>query len=153
MPTDKREGTVYLDTSVLLKSYVQEPASESFLTWMSKQRKPCISPLSVIELRCALSRRNRAKLIDDEQRSSALSEFHAELAAEQYALLAWPKTIFDTASTILDSVGNTPLRSLDALHLTVAHVHRCRGFVTADKAQAEAAGKLGFDVHTFFDIL
>lgn len=141
----------YLDTSVLLKAYVHEAGSDAFIDWMIEQKAGCISSLSLIELRCAVKRRVRSGLIDARRANSVLADFDAELAEDQYRLLDWPMSAFESGSTLLDGVGNIALRTLDALHLAVARHHHCAGFATADRVQAQAAKKLGFNVHTFFD--
>ena len=141
----------YLDTSALLKAYINETTSEDFIAWMLGQTDPSISPLSIIELRCAVNRRARAGLIDKRRKSSVLADFDAELAAGQYRVLTWPVSVFETGVELLDQVGPVSLRALDALHLAVARHHRCEHFATADRVQAAAAKKLGFAVHTFFD--
>ena len=141
----------YLDTSALLKAYVNEAASDDFIAWMLGQTEASISPLSVIELRCAVNRLARAGLIDRRRKSSVLADFDAELAAGQYRMLNWPVSVFAIGVDLLAQVGPLSLRALDALHLAVARHHRCEHFATADRVQAAAAKKLGFSVHTFFD--
>lgn len=141
----------YLDTSALLKAYINEATSDDFIAWMLGQTEASISPLVIIELRCAVNRRARAGVIDRRRKSSVLADFDAELAAGQYRLLSWPVSAFETGVELLGEVGSISLRALDALHLAVARHHRCEHFATADRAQAAAAKKLGFVVHTFFD--
>ena len=141
----------YLDTSALLKAYINEATSEDFIAWMLGETEPSISPLSIIELRCAINRRARAGLIDKRRKASMLADFDAELAAGHYRLLSWPISVFETGVELLDHAGSVSLRALDALHLAVARHHRCEHFATADRVQAAAAKKLGFAVHTIFD--
>ncbi|MEW5709124.1 MAG: hypothetical protein AB1830_09505 [Pseudomonadota bacterium] len=53
--------------------------------------------------------------------------------------------------TICSGASQTRLlRSLDALHLSLAEALGASGFATSDRNQAEAARALGFRVTTFF---
>ena len=95
----------YLDTSALLKAYVNEAASDDFIAWMLGQTEASISPLSVIELRCAVNRLARAGLIDRRRKSSVLADFDAELAAGHYRMLSWPGSVFVFGVDLLAQVG------------------------------------------------
>ena len=140
----------YIDTSVLLKAYVPEPDSERFVTWADAVRSRCISPLSAVELHCAIHRRQRMGLLSTKQRTAAIEAFDAEVEADIYRLLPWPAQGFDEGRVALERCRPIALRALDALHLAVALHHRCSGFATADRVQASAARRLGFKVQAFF---
>jgi len=140
----------YIDTSVLLKAYVPEPDSERFVTWADAVATRCISPLSAVELHCAIHRRQRMGLLSLKQRTSAIEAFDAEVDADLYRVLPWPARGFDEGRAALENCRPIALRALDALHLAVALHHRCTGFATADRVQAQAARRLGFKVQTFF---
>lgn len=140
----------YIDTSALLKAYVNEGGSDAFVAWMESEQTPCISPLSIVEMRCAVARRTRVGLISTRRGASVLADFEAERDAARYRQLDWPGTAFESASELLERVSPVPLRALDALHLAVAQHFRCSGFATADRVQGEAAHRLGFTVYPFF---
>ena len=140
----------YIDTSALLKAYVPEPDSASFVDWAQTVPTRCISPLSSVELHCAIHRRHRMGLLDARQRTSAIGDFDREVDADLYKLLSWPAAGFVEGRAALERCRPIALRALDALHLAVALHHRCAGFATADRVQAQAARRLGFKVKTFF---
>ncbi len=140
----------YVDTSALLKAYVPEGGSDAFVAWMESEHEPCISPLSVVEMRCAIARRARAGLISTRRGTSVLADFEAERRATRFRELDWPVPAFESAWEVLGRVSPIPLRTLDALHLAVAKHFRCTAFATADRVQGEAAHRLGFTVYPFF---
>ena len=142
----------YLDTSALLKAYVPEVDSEAFVAWALEADSCCISPLSAVELHCAIHRRQRMGLIDARQRTAAVKAFDREVDEDVYRWLPWPSQGFVEGRAALARCGPIALRTLDALHLAVALHYRCTGFVTADRVQAQAARKLGFKVKAFFPI-
>lgn len=140
----------YIDTSALLKAYVNQAESHAFVAWMESEETPCISPLSIVEMRCAVARLARARLISTRRGAAVLADFEAERRAARYRELDWPGSAFESASELLERADPIPLRALDALHLAVARYFRCTAFATADRVQSEAARRLGFTVHPFF---
>ena len=140
----------YIDTSALLKAYVPERGSSGFVEWMELEHEPCISSLSVIEMRYAVGRRTRAGLISTRRGASVLADFEAERHTARYRELDWPVTAFESAWELFAQVSPIPLRTLGALHLAVAKHFRCTSFATADRVQGEAAHRLGFVVYPFF---
>lgn len=140
----------YIDTSALLKAYVPEPDSDAFVDWAHDRPMRCISPLSGVELHCAIHRRHRMGLLDARQRNSAIGAFDREVEADLFKVLSWPAQGFAEGREALERCRPIALRALDALHLAVALHHRCTGFATADRVQAQAARRLGLRVKTFF---
>lgn len=140
----------YVDTSALLKGYLVEPGTPTFVRWFGEVADPCISPLSVIEFKCAIRRRERAGHLTDRRAKAILARFDENLSDDSLGRLPWHDRAFVLGNDLIDRVAPVPLRALDALHLALALQHRCTGFATADRVQAEAADRLGFDVRTFF---
>jgi uncharacterized protein len=56
-----------------------------------------------------------------------------------------------SASLVIESLPSVPLRTLDALHLTIAHDIPVKIIATADKVMGEAAQSLDFEVVFFGD--
>lgn len=140
----------YVDTSALLKAYVPEADSDAFVAWAQEIPACCISPLSAVELHCAIHRRQRMGQLDARQRTAAIKAFDREVEEQAYRVLDWPAGGFAEGRNALERCRPMALRALDALHLAVAMHHRCSGFATADRVQAQAARRLGFRVTTFF---
>ena len=140
----------YVDTSALLKAYVLEADGGAFVAWSQEVATCCISPLSAVELPCAIHRRQRMGLLDARQRTAAIKALDRDLKEDAYRILPWPAPGFIEGSDALERCRPIALAALDALHLAVALHHRCTGFATADRVQAQAARRLGFKVTTFF---
>lgn len=140
----------YVDTSALLKGYLIEPGTPAFMTWFGEQADPFISSLSVVEFKCAIRRRERAGQLTRRRARAILDRLDESLAEESLGRLAWRDQAWVLGNNLIDRVDPIPLRALDALHLAIALQHRCVGFATADRTQAEAADRLGFAVTTFF---
>jgi predicted nucleic acid-binding protein len=140
---------IYADTSALLKRYLTEPFSKEFDA-LFQQGEIASSRLAVVEMRCALARRRRNREID----ATRESRINAELAADIQAGALWIGSFddagFAAAYNLIGRLAHLPLRTLDALHLSIAEQHSASAFATADKTQAAAAQALGFTVHEFF---
>ncbi|HEY6898409.1 MAG TPA: type II toxin-antitoxin system VapC family toxin [Rhodocyclaceae bacterium] len=140
----------YIDTSALVKRYLAEPLSDEFDAYLTERPGAAISPLTVVELRCALARRRRSKDISRSYETAAMAAFDADVQQGCLEVVAIDNHRFQEARRLIDQIADLPLRTLDALHLATAQVHRCKAFATADKTQAEAARALGFQVHSFY---
>ena len=134
----------------MLKGYLVEPGTPAFVAWFGEEADPFISPLSVVEFKCAIRRRERAGQLTRRRAKAILDRLDESLADESLGRLAWRDHAFVVGVDLIDRVAPIPLRALDALHLAIALQHRCTRFATADRVQAEAADRLGFEVQTFF---
>jgi hypothetical protein len=54
------------------------------------------------------------------------------------------------AFDVIENLSSLPLRTLDAVHLSIASAIAATDFATADKQQATFAAALGFTVHRFY---
>ena len=141
---------IYVDTSALVKRYLQEPGSDAFDTFFLTQAPLCISRLTAIELRCALARRRRAKQISRKLEDQVQEAFRLDMQDGALIVVSFNDDDLTLAYHLMDEVGVIPLRTLDALHLAVARHVTATGFATADKNQANAARQLGFTLHSFY---
>jgi uncharacterized protein len=71
----------YLDTSALIKRYIDGPGSDDFDAFLAKWPHARISRLAVVEFRCLLQRRRRARDIDAAYERAALADFAAEIGS------------------------------------------------------------------------
>jgi predicted nucleic acid-binding protein len=130
--------SLYVDSSVLLKRYVDEPDSATANALLASDRSLLTARHTVIEVR-----RNLARLLEERDAPAARSAFMADLAA--FGIIELDKVTCDTAADIAELTG---ARSRDALHLAAAQ--RVGGtavpFVTFDLRQAQAARTLGMTV-------
>jgi uncharacterized protein len=129
---------LYVDSSALLKAYVDEIDSAAAVTYLNSDPVVVTSWVTVTEVR-----RNLARLLDGSARSAALAAFEADI--EAFALVSAGEHVCRAAATIGEVVG---VRTLDALHLATAQqlqVPRLP-FLTFDLRQAQGARSLGFTV-------
>ncbi|MDP2057987.1 MAG: type II toxin-antitoxin system VapC family toxin [Thiobacillus sp.] len=139
----------YIDTSALAKCYIREPRSLDVLDWADAQDEIVTSPLTLVEFRCVLARRRRARQIDLSLERVALAEFDRDVQA-RWRIQQDAVSLFSEARQLIDLVPELPLRALDALHLAYARHYGATSFATADKNHAEASSALGIPVAVFY---
>jgi predicted nucleic acid-binding protein len=129
---------LYVDTSALLKRYVDEPDSDTADALLGRAELLLTARHTIVELR-----RNLARLLAGAQLTRARGAFHEDLDA--FGIIDLDAATCDLAATLAEQTG---VRTLDALHLGAAT--RAGGaaitFCTFDVRQATAARALGFTV-------
>jgi predicted nucleic acid-binding protein len=141
--------TAYVDTSALAKWYLNEARSEEFAAWMQAEPETHISTLTVVEMRCLLARRTRNHEISSEIEQQVFATLQDDI--NQGFLIRHPvdeESVLG-ALTLLTLVSAHPLRTLDALHLSIARRLGMRRLVTADRIMIGAGNAIGFDVISF----
>ena len=130
--------TLYIDSSALLKRYIDEPDSGSSALILQSDPVLVTSWLTVVE-----TRRSIARLLSGEHRLAALR--NAEQDFDAMALMDCDGTTCTAAAVIGETLG---VRSLDAVHLASAQrlMIDSLGFVTFDLRQGQAARSLGLRV-------
>lgn len=130
--------TLYVDTSALLKLYVDEPDSDHAKMIVQSDQVLVTSWITVVELR-----RNLARLLEDAARGEAVAAAERDLDA--FALVSAGELVSRAASRIGELLG---VGSLDAVHLATAQSLQIPriAFATFDLRQAQAARSLGFTV-------
>lgn len=136
--------TLYLDTSSLVKLYVDEAHSDSVHGWMRTARVAATSRVAFPEMLSALARRHREGGLDDQGFQRAQAAFRNQ----------WPDfALMDLNETMAGEMAIThALRGLDAIHLAAAvallrHVGAAPVTFTAfDVRLARAARAEGFRV-------
>ena len=130
--------TAYLDSSALLKCYIEEHDSARAEQLVDSDPVRVTSWVTYTEVR-----RNLARLLDGTARRDAYRQFEVDF--DQMAAVIADETICRAAATIGETLG---VRSLDAIHLASAQRLLITGltFITFDLRQAQAARSLGFHV-------
>jgi uncharacterized protein len=142
--------TVYLDTSALAKWYLDEPGSEAFAEWIqSEDEEIWISSLTVVEMRCLLARRRRNHEITAEQEELAFSTFQENVDRAFLFLQPVEDRFLKSARHLIDLLPDVPLRTLDALHLSIARDLPAERLATADAVMAEVAQGIKMEVCWF----
>ena len=130
--------SLYVDSSALLKRYVEEPDSDAANALLASDPNLLTGRHTAVEVR-----RNLARLLDERDATAAKAAFVEDLAA--FGIVELDAVTCETAADIGELTG---ARTLDALHLAAAQ--RVGGaavpFVTFDVRQAQAARMLGLTV-------
>ena len=130
--------SLYVDSSALLKRYVDEPDSDAAEALLRSDPSLLTARHAIVEIR-----RNLARVLDERDAAAARSAFLEDLSV--FSIVELDRVTCDTAAGIAEMTG---VRTLDALHLAAAQ--RAGGpalpFLTYDVRQAQAARALGFTV-------
>ena len=129
--------TLYVDSSALLKRYVDEHDSDAAVGLMASDPVLVTSRLTEVEVR-----RNLTRLLEGSALTTSRRQFGADLDA--FALVALDAVTCNEASRIAEQ---TLCRSLDALHLACAlRAGASTTGLTFDLRQAQVARTLGLSV-------
>lgn len=146
MGADKR---AYLDTSALAKWYLNEAGSEAFVEFLQGLDSAVISSLSVTEMRSLLSRRRRMGDISAELEYLLFAALLDDIDRGWLQRYPLDDARFAEATNLIARYPEHPLRTLDALHLTVAVDLAVSIVATADGVMADAALSMGLQVVRF----
>lgn len=132
----------FLDTSALVKLYVQEPGTDRLLPLISDQpeNRFAILAISVVEFRSAIRRRQRAGDIDATIADAILKSLQSHVET-RFLRQAVNDTVIDAA---LDLIDRCALRAYDAVQLAgclvlCAIAAEAFTFVCSDHRLLEAA--------------
>lgn len=140
---------VYLDTSALAKWYLNEPRSEDFAAWIQNQDDTHISTLTLVEMRCLLARRRRAGELSMALEQQAFVTLQDDIA--QGFLISHPvdnQQVYG-AIVLMARLNEYPLRTLDAIHLSIACELGAKRLASADRVMLQTAEALGIEVVRF----
>ncbi len=118
--------------------------SNSVAELFQKSQTLIISELSEVELMSALSRRVRMKEIKREDAIAIVNQFQMHIANGLYEKFPITTQHYQTAKFWVQRF-DTPLRTLDALHLAVANEQQVP-LITADVGLARSAVSLNVNV-------
>ncbi len=132
----------FLDTSALVKLYVQEPGTDRLLHLISDQpeNRFAVLAISVVEVRSAIRRRQRAGDIEASLAIAVLESLQRHMES-RFLRQAVNDTVIDTALEMIDRYA---LRAYDAVQLAGCLVIRGAAaeaftFVCSDHRLLEAA--------------
>ena len=137
----------YVDTSVLLKRYIEEAGAADSRRLLRRYRVVS-SAIAPVEATSALWRRRAANDVADADLQAILRRLVDDRS--HWELVDLTADVLDRAEQVIQRTG---VRTLDAVHLASALVvqaasgrGRAMQFVTADARQREAAVGLGLQV-------
>ena len=131
----------YLDTSVLAAYYCPEPLSNKVQKTLNRLAGPTISPLVELELHSALAMKVRSREMDATTAGQVAAKFQLHLADGHFRLAPIGAREYTLARTWIASF-NSPLRTLDALHLAAAFASDLT-LISADRAMVRCAKQFG----------
>ena len=124
------EIACYVDTSALVKRYVEEDGSDDFDGFCEQPAfARLICPLGQTEFASVMQQRIRSGMLTSRQTAAVRQRFLTDIVAGGWRVV--------------------PLSTVDALHLACALVHGASDFATADRQLATAARKAKLQVHLF----
>ncbi len=127
----------YIDTSVLAAYYCEEKLSYQAEKIMQTNSQPVISDLTEIELYSAIAKKVRRKEITKKSAKDIFQLFSQHVKDGHYKNISLIPRHFICARMWLAELSTT-LRSLDSLHLAVAHIEKLR-LMTSDLGLADSA--------------
>ena len=132
--------STYVDSSALLKRYVEEADSTAADALLRADPALLTARHTIVEVR-----RNLARLLSGRELMAARAVFAEDLAS--FSVIELDEATCESAAMIAETTG---VRTLDALHLAAAQrvASPGVGFLTFDLRQAQAARALGLTVVT-----
>lgn len=135
---------MYFDTSLVVPYYCPEALSEAAERILRADPRPAVSDLVEVEFFSALAQKVRAREMPIADAGRAGEQFLEHLGAGFYARIAVQRRHYENARSWLARL-NSPLRTLDALHLAIADIEGLR-LATADHDLSRSARSLGVPV-------
>ena len=137
---------LYLDTSALIKRYVQEEGTDTVDSLWSQSLETATSVVAFAETASAFSRKLREGMLTEKEYTWTLRTFKADF--ESFILISITPSL---NATIERLVRQYPLRGFDAIHLSSALMFRDSGnvpvqFACFDRPLNEAAFKEGLAI-------
>jgi len=141
---------IYFDTSALAKWYLKEARSDDVEKYIQGHGPVDISDLTVVEMRTLLARRRREKNIDPKTEIKIYATFEEDIRQKFLICHPLPVGLAAGAVNLLSVLSDLQLRTLDALHLTIAKEIQTEVLATADRIMSIGAEAMGFSVVRFY---
>ena len=118
-------------------------------SWIQKQEDTHISSLTITEFRCLLARRRRNREFSTDVEQWVFAAF--EMDIHDGHLINHPLNDYHASGAVhlINTLPTVALRTLDAMHLSIARDIGAQVIATADKVMVEAAKLLGIQVVRF----
>ncbi len=129
---------VFFDTSAFVKRYIAESGTDAELEWCQRATKIGLSAIAVPELISAFCRLKRENKITREQYQQLKNHLFSDI--EDIAIGDLTPIVL---SYSVNSLENSTLRVMDAIHIGSAIALECDTFISANQRQLEAAQQAG----------
>jgi predicted nucleic acid-binding protein len=132
---------VYVDTSVLVALFLNEPHSLAATDWyVHETSELAAAAWCVPEFASALGIKQRTGAINAQQAQDAWARFERLIAADLQLLSVEPANFHRAAELVLDAAS--ALRAGDALHLACAEAAGAKRMATLDDTMSRSAQRL-----------
>jgi predicted nucleic acid-binding protein len=132
---------VYVDTSVLVPLFLNEPHSAAVANWYAREKGELVAAAwCVPEFASALGIKQRTGAIDAQQAQGVWARFERMAAADLRLLPVEPANFHRAAELVLDAAS--ALRAGDALHLACAEAAGAKHMATLDDILSRNAQRL-----------
>jgi uncharacterized protein len=137
---------LYLDTSALVKLYVEEEGSSPVQKWVDDADTVATSIIAYVEARAAFARRRREKRMSSGAHAKLVRDFEADW--DRYLVLEATDSLIRRAGKLTETHA---LRAYDAIHLASAEILQEKlaeriSFASRDARLVAAARKDGLEV-------
>jgi predicted nucleic acid-binding protein len=141
----------YWDTSALLKLYVPEPDSPTFLERIGLIGTALLTAdVAAVELLCALERKEHAGDVSEGGAQALFQRFELDLGAGRVVLIPYGRDVWKAAKDLVRlAYGEEPpvmIRSLDVLHVATALCAKVGTVVATDRRLRRAATLAGLEI-------
>ena len=137
---------LYLDTSALVKAYVEEEHSSQVLQSMKSALASASHSVAYVEARAAFARLQREHVLNESEWKMLKGEFMADW--ENYLQIGTTQPLLVRAGELAEAFS---LRAYDSVHLAAAQLLHANSddnvlFACYDQKLNQAAGILGLDL-------
>jgi len=137
---------LYLDTSALVKAYVEEEHSSEVLTSMKSASASASHRIAYVEARAAFARLQREHMLNESEWKILKGEFMADW--ENYLQIGTTQPLLERAGELAEAFS---MRAYDSMHLAAAqslheHSEETVVFACYDRKLNQAAGVLGLNL-------
>ena len=140
-------GSVFADTSALVKYYYPEEGSDKVEACLLKAERVYLSQIALTEFASALMKKVRTRSLDMKKQVLIWNTFVDDLGTGEMELLPLDERHYHKATDIIRNYGQKKdTRTLDSLQIAAAlDVHDAK-FLCADKSLSSLASGMGFKV-------
>ncbi len=118
----------FIDTSSLIKRYVQESGSDAFEKFLETISEILIAPTTWLEIHSVLERRLREKTMS--KADAELIELNAYADLQYMGIIKWNEELEKTAAAL---IRKYQLKVMDSIQLASGKLSKSDLFVTSDK--------------------
>ena len=140
-------GSVFVDTSALVKFYYPEIGSEKVESQILNADKVYLCQLTPTELASALMKKVKDKTLDRVRQETIWNAFLDDLGSLQVELVPLTQRHSEKATQMIRAHGHKEgIRTLDSLQLVAALEVKEAKFLSSDKSLVALAAKIGLSV-------